>query len=218
MDEYVILKENDVMKKFELTTETKIIHGIKLFRIKALTSFGNVKEGELGGFVEKEENLAQTGNAQVFDNACVFGNATVFNNANVFGNSKVYDYACVFSNAKVYDNARVFGIADICATAEIYGDAIVSDNAWISGNAKVPNEADYICIKGLGSINRYTTFYKTKDNIEVNCGCFHGTLEEFTKKVIETHKDTKFAKEYLASVEMVKIHFDIQNDNNKNDI
>ena len=45
------------MKKFELTAESKIIAGKKLFRIKALISFGNVKEGELGGFVEKEENL-----------------------------------------------------------------------------------------------------------------------------------------------------------------
>ena len=37
------------MKKFELTTETKInIFGKKLFRIKALISFGSVKEGETG--------------------------------------------------------------------------------------------------------------------------------------------------------------------------
>lgn len=58
------------MKKFELTAESKInIFGKKLFRIKALISFGSVKEGETGGWVEKEENLNQSGNAWVSGNA-----------------------------------------------------------------------------------------------------------------------------------------------------
>ena len=43
------------MKKFELTNHTKIVFGKKLFRIRALVSFGNVKKDELGGYVEKEE-------------------------------------------------------------------------------------------------------------------------------------------------------------------
>lgn len=64
------------MKKFELTAESKInASGKKLFRIKALISFGSVEEGETGGWVEKEDNLSQSGNAWVFDNARVFGNA-----------------------------------------------------------------------------------------------------------------------------------------------
>lgn len=49
------------MKKFELTTESIYLLGTKLFRIKALVTFGCVKKGELGGFVEKEENLDHTG-------------------------------------------------------------------------------------------------------------------------------------------------------------
>ena len=57
------------MKKFELTAESKIFAGKKLFRIKALLSFGDVKEGELGGYVEKEENLSNDGNAWVYGNA-----------------------------------------------------------------------------------------------------------------------------------------------------
>lgn len=46
------------MKKFELTTEfITTIFGTRLFRIKALMDFGNVRAGDLGGFIEKEENL-----------------------------------------------------------------------------------------------------------------------------------------------------------------
>ena len=51
------------MKKYELTAEFIEKWGKKLFRIKALISFESVEVGELGGYVEKEDNLAQTGNA-----------------------------------------------------------------------------------------------------------------------------------------------------------
>lgn len=80
------------MKKFELTSEFVTFLGKKLFRIKALISFGNVEEGELGGYVEKEENLSNDGNAWVFGNARVFGNAWVSGDAEMFGNA---DYATV---------------------------------------------------------------------------------------------------------------------------
>lgn len=47
------------MKKFELTGKTITnIFGKKLFRIRALVAFGDVEVGELGGYVEKEENLS----------------------------------------------------------------------------------------------------------------------------------------------------------------
>lgn len=45
--------------KFELTTEYKEWCGIKHFRIKAKISFNDVKAGDLGGFVAKEDCLAQ---------------------------------------------------------------------------------------------------------------------------------------------------------------
>lgn len=54
------------MKKFKLTSEFIVdISGVKLFRIKALIEFGNVKAGDLGGYIEKEENLSHMGNAWV---------------------------------------------------------------------------------------------------------------------------------------------------------
>ena len=64
------------MKKFELTSETKInIFGKKLFRIKALISFADVEAGETGGWVEKEGNVNQSGNAWVYGDAKVSGDA-----------------------------------------------------------------------------------------------------------------------------------------------
>lgn len=77
------------MKKYELTTECKEFLGRKLYRIKALTSFSDVKEGDLGGWIEKEENLSQEGNTWVYGNATVYDNATVYGNAMVYGNAEI---------------------------------------------------------------------------------------------------------------------------------
>ena len=64
------------MKKFELTTEfITNAFGKKLFRIKALVEFGDVKAGELGGYVEKEGNVSQADNAWVSGDARVYGDA-----------------------------------------------------------------------------------------------------------------------------------------------
>ena len=60
------------MKKYELTSETKIVFGHILYRIKALSSFGCVSAGDLGGFLESEKNLSQNGNARVSGAAIIF--------------------------------------------------------------------------------------------------------------------------------------------------
>ena len=71
------------MNKFKLTSEFKIHWGIKLYQIEALKNFGNVSKGDKGGWVEKESNLEQSGNAWVYGNAQVSGNAWVYGNARV---------------------------------------------------------------------------------------------------------------------------------------
>lgn len=91
------------MKKFKLTSEFIVdISGVKLFRIKALIEFGNVKAGDLGGYIEKEKNLSHMGNAWVSGNAQVSGNAWVFGDAQVFGDARV-------SGDKDYAYAHGFG-------------------------------------------------------------------------------------------------------------
>ena len=89
-------------KKFELTDEKKVSkvydyesfsepaeYNHTLYRIKALRDFGDVKAGQLGGWVEKESNLSHEGNCFVYDDAEVWNDAKVTENAIVKGNSKV---------------------------------------------------------------------------------------------------------------------------------
>ena len=58
-------------KKYKLTDETKVVDGVTLHRIECVTAFGNVEGGEKGGYIEKEGNLSQTGDAWVYGNAQV---------------------------------------------------------------------------------------------------------------------------------------------------
>ena len=62
-------------KKYKLTEECKEHFGRKLYRIKALIDFGDVKAGDLGGYIESEKNLSHNDNCWVYGNARVYGNA-----------------------------------------------------------------------------------------------------------------------------------------------
>lgn len=133
---------------------------MKLFQIKCTKSFKYAKEGDLGGYVEKDENLDQESDAWVF------------------------------------------------------GDARVSGNAWVSGNARVSGDADiendnnHCGFDCFGSCNRHTHAYLTKDNkVEITCGCFRGSIEEFEKEVEKTHSGTIYEKRYKAIINVIKIKF-----------
>lgn len=134
------------MKKYRLLgNDTKNLSGTKLYRIQALISFGDVKEGDLGGYIQSEANLSHEGNAWVYDNAKVFGNARVFGNAKVYDNTKVFEYAMAFDNAEVSVHAILFGYARVGGDATISGFAQVFGNAQVNGSSKVYDHAQVSC-------------------------------------------------------------------------
>ena len=95
-------------KKFKLTDSVTEFNGIRVYQIKALRNFGNVTKGDLGGWIEKEENLSQ------IDDAWIGGNAKVYGSVKVFGNAKVCDNAKVYCDAEVHGNACIYGDAKVC--------------------------------------------------------------------------------------------------------
>jgi hypothetical protein len=213
------------MKKFELTAEfVTNVFGKKLFRIKALVAFGDVAKGELGGFIEKEGNLSNDGNAWVSGDAWVYGNAWVSGDAWVYGNAQVSGNAWVYGDAQVYGNAWVSGNAQVSGNVRVYGNAQVSGNARVYGNARVSGDAqvsgnaDYAVVTGFGRYFRATTFFRCKDKIlRVQCGCFYGDLAQFRKIVKKTHGDSKYAKEYLAIADLMEFHFYDEEENQEAD-
>ena len=73
---------------------------------------------------------------------------------------------------------------------------------------KLQSSSDILVVGAIGSRNGYTTIFHTDKGIFVQCGCFKGTLEEFEKKVKETHQGNKHERDYLALIEFVKVKFE----------
>ncbi len=141
------------MKKYETVIESRTQfqketgETIELYRIRALTSFADVQAGELGGYIEKEDNLSQEGTAWVHGDAKVYGDARVSGNANVhgeaevYGNARMYGSAEAYGNARLYDNAKAHGEAEIYGNAKVYGQAEIYENAGVYGSARVHENA-----------------------------------------------------------------------------
>ena len=106
------------MKKYRLTEETTKVGNRPLYRIQALRDFGNVKEGDIGGYIESEKNLSQDGNAWVSGDARVYGNA------------------CVYGNARVYGNADIKTTGDICSMSG-FGSEYRTTTAFRTKNGDV---------------------------------------------------------------------------------
>ena len=168
-------------KKYELTNETLEYQGHVLHRIKALRNFLKVKVGDLGGWVEKEDNLSHEGTCWVYDDAMVFGDAGVFGDAMVFGKARVcdtarvFDYAkvfggaLVFCNANVYDDAMVFGEARVYGEAKVFGYAEIGGNASVGGNAQVYAHANVYDNAQIYDFANVCNFANVYGNAEI-CG------------------------------------------------
>lgn len=104
------------------------------------------------------------------------------------------------------ENLSHFGNAWISGNAWVSGDAKVSGNAWVFGDAKVFNTRHFFVQEPIGSRDGYVTFYRTKDDtVEVRCGCFSGSLQEFVNQVEETHGGSRYEKEYKLAAELAKV-------------
>ena len=144
------LKGSSSMKKYELTDETKVYMGKTLHRIRALIDIPNdfviVKTGELGGWVESENNLSHNGTCWVYDNGRAFEDAKIYQHGAVIDNGQVYDSGRVFGNGWVCDNGRVFGYG------QVYGYGRVRGNGRLFGEGRVFGQG---VIDGYGKLSGY---------------------------------------------------------------
>ena len=152
-------------KKFKMTDETITAeNGRTLHRIVALKDFGNVHNGDKGGFIERESNLSQEGNCWVYGDAKVFEYSNVEDNAIVRGqHAEVFGHTKVRGNAIVEGNAVIAGrLVDIRDNAKIAGRVLISGWASISGST---------IIKGFDNKqNKTIGERKTKNDIAISNG------------------------------------------------
>ena len=113
-------QNNIVSKKFELVKDGQQTPDPSLYRIRALRDFGNVKKGELGGYVESEDNLSHEANAWIADEA------KVTCGAHVSGNALIKDHAQVTARAQISGEVTIEG------WAQIGGEIIISGRDYIT--------------------------------------------------------------------------------------
>ena len=174
--------------KCRLTNETRVVDGMKLYRIQAVWGFGDVKKGDLGGFVDSADRIATRGECWVYDDAAVYATdgevCSMSNNAKVKGHSTVVN-SVLKGNALIdgdvhfvesvgEDNIRVEGRANVLSS-ELKDDALVTGDAEIertrmSGNSVVGDHS-----KVVGSSLRDNARAKAFSQV------FHSTLKDGTE-------------------------------------
>lgn len=182
------------MKKYKFTGLTREwIKGKTLRQIVAVKDFGSVKKGDVGGFIEKEENLSHDGNCWVTKTALAYGDCKIWGNAIVTGLADISGNAC------------------ICDDAIIGGQTPIGNNAFICGNAKVSGKADYMFIHGLGTNGSDVTCFRDLDGtimVKVYPG-FFGPLDKLKGYAFEQYGNGQSYKEICALIDLVKMHFGV---------
>lgn len=110
------------MKKYELIRESKTYFSEReIFRIRALKDFGNVKTGDIGGWVCSYDNLSQEGNCWIYDDAKCLDDARMRDNARMCGNAIMCDSSVMRDNARMCDDSKMFGNAILDENKILYG-------------------------------------------------------------------------------------------------
>jgi len=124
-------------KKYELIDDKVEIDGHVLYRIRALKNFGDVRSGDIGGFIEHTRNLSHKGDCWIDDHAKVYEKARVCDDSHVYNNATVKGHARVCGNGQVYDNATLKGHARVCENGQVYDNATLKGNSVVYGFTEV---------------------------------------------------------------------------------
>ncbi|MBA4698470.1 MAG: hypothetical protein H2212_03470 [Ruminococcus sp.] len=113
----------------------------QVFRIQAIRDFGDVKKGDLGGFVQSDRNLAHDGTCWLYGDSLCIGNAVVYEDAKLYDTSKAIDYARIHENAVMLNESKVAQYGDVFGSARLKDEVVVGGSAKIFGQAILDREA-----------------------------------------------------------------------------
>ena len=121
---------------------------VLLRQIIALIDFNDVKAGTLGGWIDDESVLSQSGDCWIYDeNALAFSGATISGNARITQASVVRDGAQI-GDAAWIDRAEISHNAQIRDNVTIR-DSVVRGECLLCGDARVVCDSEIIAAKGL---------------------------------------------------------------------
>ena len=138
-----------------------------------------VHQGDLGGYVQREDNLSQDGkcwffqNAMAAEDAVVAGNAQIRDLAVIRGNALVSGSAVILDRSMVEDHAIVMaGVVE--ADSRIAGNAKITENPWTQASPHISNSLVYgdisgnVCLSSGAQVLPGQTFHNpTPDELRI---------------------------------------------------
>lgn len=182
-------------KHFRMTEETIQWQGHTLHRIEATRDSCWARAGDLGGFVESEDNLK--GEAWVTDDAKVWGDA------------------CLWDIARVRDKAQVFERCTLMDRVEVGGDSRIHDRGTVvHGVANIysgviESSDDYIVYQGLHEGGPLTAYRGTNDMPSVTLGGSWHSLPNFIRWAERRYENAPNRLEEVRLIaELIRMRFD----------
>lgn len=145
--------------------EPNIMYGKKLYRIIATRNFGNVRIGDIGGFVEDRYNtLSHDGGCWIGDNAIALNGVKISDDAQVYGDAVLDGNMDVCGRAKVYEHAWLYTVdRDERDPRFSYRHIEIRDDAQIHGHARVG--AYSLCIGGNAHLHGNACVWEARGDV-----------------------------------------------------
>lgn len=183
-------------KKYGLTEETKSFYGHILHRIIALHDISfSVKKGDLGGFIESQENLSVSGKSWIYDESIVYGKAKILEDAIVEGNSRVtgnlrISGQCTIKGSKIGSDKdvcylRVNGLLkeDVCIL--IYGSTRIENSTVIGKNIRISeSKIQSTHVKDEVNITKSDISNASITNAKINNSVINGQVSILGEKTV----------------------------------
>ena len=207
-------------KKFELSNITMEYKGRTLYRIKATKDFSDVKKGDLGGWVQYEENLSQQGICWIYDDAKCMDNSRVTEDsimrdfAEMYDCSKIHDCSQMFDHSEMHycsemhDYSQMHNYSQMHDFSEMHGNSMLKDKEKLYGKLYSIVD-DFIEIHNKKG--RIVTGVLKNGEILYNVGYQEEmTKEEFIDRIYYEDggiEENPHRKEYLKIINMIESYF-----------
>ena len=182
--------------KYELTNIKYQHFEFTLYQIRALKDFGNIKAGQLGGFVSGYHNLSQNGLSWCYPECFCYINAKIMGDAQAFGGwvwnkailkeeSTCKDSCFIYDSAECFGQSIIMGEACCSGFSKIFDHAIIKDRGAISSNAWAHGKSEISQYARAGGTAELTGTFKLKGNGFLTEGCWdHGVVERWSPYMV----------------------------------
>ena len=219
-------------KKYEILMDEKNTiewKGHTLHRIRALRDFGDIRKGDIGGFVENENNLSHKGNCWIYDDAKAMDNSIMYDNSRIcdkselHDDSEMYNYTRMYDYSELHNNSIMNDNSEMHDISKMYGNSIMYDDSEMYGDSELNNQVklygklfskvdEFIEIQNPQG--RLVTCVRKGDKILYNVGCQDEIDEETFRWRIENEdgglEKHPYRKEYYKIIEMAKLYFGVK--------